>query len=112
MELYAKYNYVKKKLFLLYALNIVDWICTLALIRTGDFYEANPVMSGLVDSLPLGFLVKCALPAVLVFVIIRLMSKLDIGGLSKVSGFTSVIIAFYLALCINHSINFVLFIFG
>lgn len=58
------------KLFLLYGLNLVDWLCTEALLKTGLFYEANPLMSGVLPHfmptlllkglLPLGMTLLCA----------------------------------------------------
>ena len=32
------------KLFFLYLLNLADWLCTEALLATGKFFEANPIM--------------------------------------------------------------------
>lgn len=52
----------KRRLFLLLILNFSDWICTLALLSTGCFSEANPLMQSVVESVPLGFAVKVVLP--------------------------------------------------
>lgn len=59
-----------QKLFFLYMLNLVDWLCTEALLSTGRFYEANPLMSGVLPHfmptlllkglLPLGMSLLCA----------------------------------------------------
>lgn len=38
-----KFSFYQKLIFL-YFLNIVDWICTEALLSSGRFYEANPFM--------------------------------------------------------------------
>ena len=54
------------KLLMLYLLNVSDWLCTEALIASGRFYEANPIMQSVVDSFWLTLLVKGVLPLVLV----------------------------------------------
>ena len=61
---------VYQKLAFLYALNLSDWLCTRALLSSGRFYEANPLMSTVLQSflptllikgiLPLGLAVLCA----------------------------------------------------
>lgn len=54
------------KLALLYFLNVTDWICTEALIGSGYFYEANPVMRPILEDFWLTVLIKGILPLVLV----------------------------------------------
>ena len=56
----------KRRLFLLFMLNLSDWVCTLALISTGVFEEANPLMKNIVASPILGFFVKIVLPLVMI----------------------------------------------
>lgn len=53
---------VKKRLFLLFMLNLSDWICTLTLLKTGLFKEANPLMRSVITSYPLGFALKVIMP--------------------------------------------------
>ncbi len=60
-----------RKLFFLYLLNLIDWLCTEALLSTGRFFEANPIMSPVLKGffptllikglLPLALVVTCAL---------------------------------------------------
>ncbi len=57
---------IKRRLTALFLLNVSDWICTLALLRTGLFREANPLMSKVVAGLPSGFLVKVCMPLALI----------------------------------------------
>lgn len=54
------------KLMLLYLLNISDWLCTMALISSGKFYEANPIMQPVFENFWLTLLIKGAVPLVLV----------------------------------------------
>ena len=112
LEEYIQYRAVRRKLYLLYAMNVADWICTVVLLRSGGFFEVNPFTRAFIDSIPLGLLVKVLLPVVIIAVIIRLMNGLDGKWRALVGGFTSVVIAFYFALCLNHIINFILLIFG
>ena len=39
-----------QKMFFLYFLNITDWICTEALLASGYFAEANPVMQPVLNN--------------------------------------------------------------
>ena len=101
-----------RKLCLIYSLNVVDWICTITLLNTGDFYEANPLMNPIIGSLPLGFFVKCILPAILLLVIYRMCSELGQEEMTRVDWFISFVIVLYTALCVVHIVNFLIFRFG
>ena len=57
-----------QRLFFLYALNLIDWLCTEVLLSSGRFFEANPLMSGVVGSFFPTLLVKGVLPLLLVLV--------------------------------------------
>lgn len=108
MELYALNDVVRRRLRLLYILNIIDWICTVILLSSGGFYEANPLMRPIVTSVPIGFLIKGVLPAAIVAAIPRLTIKLDRAGITKIIRFTNIILTLYIALCVNHIFNFIL----
>ena len=102
---------VRRNLFVLYILNIADWLCTMALLSSGGFYEANPLMRSVVGSIPMGFAVKVLIPAAAVAAVLRLTGRMDERGTVMVERFTAFVLAFYIALCVNHLINFVLLIF-
>ena len=108
MELYALNDTVRRRLLLLYILNIADWVCTVILLDSGGFYEMNPLMRPIVTSIPLGFLIKGVLPAAIVAAIPRMTLKLDCAGITKIIRFTNLILALYIALCVNHIYNFIL----
>ena len=112
MELYALNNTVRRRLYLLYFLNIADWVCTVILLSTGGFYEVNPIMRPFVGSIPLGFLIKAVIPAAIVALILRLAPRLDCASVIRVIRFTNAILIFYAALCVNHIVNFILLFFG
>ncbi len=50
------------KLFFLYLLNLCDWLCTEVLLRSGRFFEANPLMQPVVQQLIPALLLKGVLP--------------------------------------------------
>lgn len=52
----------KRRLFLLFALNTSDWLCTLSLVSTGCFEEANPLMKKVIAEPLLGLAVKIIIP--------------------------------------------------
>ena len=96
------------KLLMLYLLNVSDWLCTEALISSGRFYEANPIMQPVVDNFWLTLLVKGILPLVLVLLcafIFRLAGCEENRFASWIINFA--IIAYSL-LNIWHIANFVL----
>ena len=66
---------LKRKLIMLYVLNLTDLLFTLLLLSTGYFMEANIFMVSTVASLPKSFLLKIIFPAVLLlYVFYRLQS--------------------------------------
>ena len=69
------------KLFFLYFLNIVDWLCTEALIDSGRFYEANPIMQPMLENPSTAFLMKAVLPLVMVLIcaVIYKLSGIETG---------------------------------
>ena len=112
LELSLVSRIVRQKLYILYILNVADWICTVLLLRAGGFIEANPLTRVFIDSIPMGLLIKVALPAAAVAVILRLIKELDKWGITAVNRFTTLVLAFYIALCVNHIVNFMLLFFG
>ena len=69
-----------KRLTLLYALNLADWLCTEALLASGRFVEANPVMRPVMGQFPMTLLIKVALPLFLVLLcalIYRLAGEIE-----------------------------------
>lgn len=69
-----------KRLTLLYVLNLADWLCTEALLASGKFVEANPVMRPVMGQFPMTLLIKVALPLFLVLLcalIYRLAGEIE-----------------------------------
>lgn len=67
----------KRRLTLLFMLNVSDWICTLSLLSTGYFKEANPIMRNVVESISLGFAVKILLPLGLILLAVKKVSNAE-----------------------------------
>lgn len=111
LELYFTRSKLFKKLMVIYSLNVADWVCTVVLLHTERFYEANPLMRGIIAELPLGFLAKCILPAVVITVLIFAIKLLDRRELRIADRFISFVMVFYLAINIDHVVNFMLLIF-
>ena len=112
MELTKAKCFFKRKLYLLYSLNAADWICTAVLLRSGRFFEANPLTRTFIDDTSAGFAIKCVIPAVLITLIVRASDRLSTDDLRRVDMFGSFALAFYTLLCIDHIINFTILFLG
>ena len=108
MELSIKRSKLFRKLALIYLLNIVDWACTVILLNTGRYFEANPLMRQFIGSLPGGFFTKCLLPAFAVSAVIFALRMLDRRDLFVADQFISFVLVFYTAVNLDHVINFLL----
>ena len=98
---------LSRKLCLIYALNIADWICTVTLLRIGGFYEANPLMRPLIGEPLSGLIVKGLLPAVLLVLVSRLSRRLETWESLLLNRFISFVLALYSVLCTVHIMNFI-----
>ncbi len=102
---------LKKKLMLVYLLNVVDYVCTLALLSTGKFIEANPLANTFIDDIGMGIIIKCIVPFGLMFFVIKCMHILNIKELRFADMIISFALTVYLVIMIDHLINFVLLLF-
>lgn len=112
MELSVRYPSSMKKLSILYSLNVADWICTVVLLRSGSFYEANPLAGIFIGDISWGFLMKCVLPLAVILLTARILSLLDGGDMPVADSFISFGIVFYIAINLDHIMNFLLLFFG
>lgn len=101
---------ISRKLFLVYFLNVADWVCTVTLLSTGMFFEANPIARTFIDSITLGFIIKCLIPFVGVFVCCRYMRILELAQLRFADMLISFALTVYIAIIIDHIINFLLLV--
>ena len=97
-----------QRLFFLYVLNLSDWFCTQALLGTGRFYEANPLMNPVLHGFLPTLLVKGVLPLAL-SVLCAVLFKLS--GLEEIR-FGNILldigIVVYAAVNLWHIVNFLL----
>jgi hypothetical protein len=68
---------IRKKLILLYILNVTDILFTLLLLQTGYFTEVNIFMMKAVQSPVISVLLKIILPAALLFYIFKRMKDAE-----------------------------------
>ncbi len=78
----------------------------MTLLRTGGFFEANPLMSPVIGDPSWGFLLKCILPAFLLLFVGRRYGALGEAGDRWVDRCASFVLALYCALCAVHIVNF------
>lgn len=69
------YEIIKKKLQILYILNVSDIILTLLLLKTGLFKEANGAMVNIVENPVASILLKVGLVGALIYYIIKRIAK-------------------------------------
>ena len=100
-----------KKLLLIYALNVADWICTVILLHTERFCEANPLMRPFLTNIPSGFLLKCLFPAAAILAIRFTLRQLDPDELRIADRFIAFALVFYAAIGVDHIINCLLLMF-
>ena len=99
------------KLFLLYLLNIIDWLCTETLLQSGRFTEINPLMKPFVGGFWSVVIIKGIVPLALV-IFCAVVYKLS--GSPKSSLVNSILkfwIFIYFAIILWHIFNFVLLFF-
>ena len=102
---------LQKKLYLVYSLNVVDWICTLILLSSGRFFEANPIAATFIHSIYWGFVLKCVIPFLIIMFIfwgLRLIDPKQLFNADKVISFALVV---YLAISLSHFVNFFMLFF-
>ena len=97
-----------KKLYFVYFLNVLDWVCTVILLNTGMFFEANPIANSFIHNVFIGFLLKCVVPFVLVFIVNRFMHILEVSQLRLADMMISFALTVYLAVNLDHIINFII----
>lgn len=96
------------KLFLLYILNICDWICTEALLKSGYFVEANPVMQPVISDFWQTILIKGVLPLVLILISCFIFKWAGTGETKLIKIMLTIGLTAYVLVNLWHIFNFVL----
>lgn len=68
---------IRKKIIILYLLNVTDIIFTLSLLKTGLFREINIFMANAVESLLMSVILKVVFPAGLLYYLYRTICLSD-----------------------------------
>lgn len=100
---------VYNKLYFLYILNVLDWICTIFLLRTGLFFEANPVANLFIGNYFWGFLIKCLLPLLITMFIAAQLYWLPQNYLKITNVLVNFGLLIYIMINLSHVINFVIY---
>lgn len=100
-----------QKIFFLYFLNIADWVCTEALLSTGRFFEANPLMRPVLGGFLPTLLIKGVLPFVLTLICCAIYKASGIGESRLANGLLYTGIIIYAAVNLWHILNFLLLFF-
>ena len=97
-----------RKLFFLYALNLSDWLCTEALLMSGRFHEANPLMSGVLPHFLPTLLLKGLLPLGLCLLCALLYRLVDNESVRLPHLLLNIVIVGYTLVNLWHILNFIL----
>ena len=108
MERAGRAESLRRKLYLLYMLNVSDWICTVVLLRTGRFAEINPLARGFIGSLSWGFTLKAAAPMAVISAVAKMIGSLDGSGIAAADRAVSFPLAVYTVILAAHAVNFLI----
>lgn len=97
----------RRKLLLLFFLNISDYLCTITIIQYNGFKEINPIMIYLLEKPMFCFVIKCVLPLLLVGYIFYAIKNASDNLIFIVNIVMFVVVVFYLLINIMHIINFI-----
>lgn len=105
------YSKVYNRLYYLYILNVIDWICTIVLLKTGMFIEANPIANLFIGNYVWGFVIKCAVPLLITVFITAQLYVLPQKYL-KITNIVVIIgIVIYVFINMSHVMNFFILFF-
>ncbi len=97
-----KLDTIRKKLMILYLLNVTDIIFTLALLQTGFFSEVNIFMVNAVQSPVTSFLLKVILPAFLLYYLYRRICQSDPSQLRATNIGINISLSIYALVNLSH----------
>lgn len=99
---------IRKKLIILYILNVIDIIFTLSLLQTGLFKEANIFMVNAVDNPLISIVIKIILPAGLLYYLYKRIYISDGEQLKAANIGLLISLAIYSLVNISHIIWLIL----
>ena len=107
----CEFRDVRKKLIIIYALNVTDILFTLFLLSTKMFIEVNPIMVFLIENSYLSLIARFLFPAVLIFYMGLRLSKATSEQLRKSNIVISVLFIAYALMNILHLVWIVIYLF-
>lgn len=99
---------IKYKFLLIYLLNVSDIICTILLLKTGLFIEANPLMFKVIQDQSAALALKVFLPALLLLALTVRIHKATEYQLRISNYLVNIILLLYTLINLSHIIWFVL----
>lgn len=97
----------RRKLLLLFFLNLSDYFCTTTIIQYKGFEEINPIMIYLLEKPMFCFMIKCVLPLLLVGYIFYAIKNASDNLIFIVNIVMLIVVVFYSLINIMHIINFI-----
>lgn len=93
---------IRKKILLIYFLNLTDVIFTLFLIKTGYFLEANILMRNVIENSVLSLIIKGLLPLILILILFVRIGKASEKQLYISNIVIAVCIIYYAVINLSH----------
>ena len=93
---------IRKKMIILYVLNLTDITFTLLLLQTGFFTEVNILMVNAVKNPVAGILLKTILPAVLLYYLYKRICCIDTAQLKAANIGINISLALYVLVNLSH----------
>ncbi|WP_423230048.1 DUF5658 family protein [Clostridium baratii] len=104
------YKNIKKKIQLLYFLNVTDIIFTLILLKTGMFKEANSVMVNIVENQALSIMIKVVIIGLLLYYLVKRMLMATNKQLYISNYIINVALGIYIIINLMHITYIVMFL--
>ncbi len=98
----SSFNGIKKKLIIIYILNVIDIVFTRLLLKTGLFSEINIIMQKAVLSATASFWLKIVIPAILVLYVIKRIKNTKQEMLRKANIAFSFLMGMYILIDTSH----------
>ncbi len=93
---------IRKKMIILYVLNLTDIVFTLLLLETGFFTEVNILMVNAVKNPVVGILLKTILPAILLFYLYKRICSIDTSLLKAANIGINISLVLYTLVNLSH----------
>lgn len=93
---------IKKKMIILYVLNLTDIAFTLLLLETGFFTEVNIFMVNAVENPVAGILLKTILPAILLYYLYKRICCIDTSQLKAANIGINISLTLYALVNLSH----------